>query len=154
MSLAPAQVWALVVLACILPGASARAEVFRQLSGGQIRTRFIGNVLTDGTHWRETYVPGGKLLIEEMGSEALVGSWRVDSDRLCKKRPAVLDECYAVWAAGDRVELRHPKYPPLEGFLRQKPSPLATRHSSSAPEPDWLFVAAQASGQDLMEDFG
>ena len=52
MSLAPAQVWAFVVLACIFPGASARAEVFRQLSGGQTRTRFIGNVLTDGTHWR------------------------------------------------------------------------------------------------------
>ena len=52
-----------------------------------------------------------------MGSEASVGSWRVDSNRLCKMWPAVLDECYAVWAAGDRVELRHPKYPPLEGFL-------------------------------------
>jgi hypothetical protein len=33
MSLAPAQVWALVVLAYILPGASARAEVLQQLSG-------------------------------------------------------------------------------------------------------------------------
>ena len=54
MSLAPAQVWALVVLACIFPGARARAEVLQQLSGSQIRTRFIGNVLTDDTHWRET----------------------------------------------------------------------------------------------------
>ncbi len=133
MSLAPAQVWILVVLACIFPGASARAEVLQQLSGSQICTRFIGNVLTNDTHWRETYIPGGKLLVEEMGSEASVGSWRIDSNRLCKMRPAVLDECYAVWAAGDRVELRHPKYPPLEGFLRQKS--LATRHSSSAPEP-------------------
>ncbi len=50
MSLAPAQVWALVVLACNFPGASARAEVLQQLSGSQIRTRFIGNVLTDDTH--------------------------------------------------------------------------------------------------------
>ncbi len=144
MSLAPAQVWVLVVLACIFPGASARAEVLQQLSGSQIRTRFIGNMLTDDTHWRETYVPGGKLLAEETGSEASVGSWRIDSNRLCKMRPAVLDECYAVWVAGDRVELRRPKYSPLKGFLRRES--LVTRHSSSAPEPQWLFVAAYASG--------
>ena len=127
MSLASAQVWALVVLACIIPGAGARAEVLQRLSGSHIRTRFIGNVLTDDTHWRETYALGGKLLVEEMSGEASAGSWRTDNDLLCKKRPGVLDECYAVWVAGDRVELRHPKYPPLQGFLRRK---LPTTHRS------------------------
>ncbi len=89
MSLASAQVWALVVLACIIPGAGARAEVLQRLSGSHIRTRFIGNVLTDDIHWRETRVPGGKLLVEEMGSEASVGSWCIDSNRLCEMRPGV-----------------------------------------------------------------
>jgi len=120
------RVLALAVLVCILPGPGAQAETLHQLASSQIRAKFTGHMLTDDTHWRETYAPGGKLLIEEMGSEASTGSWRTDNDLLCKKRPGVLDECYAVWVAGDRVELRHPKYPPLQGFLRSKLS--TTRH--------------------------
>jgi len=124
---APSRVLALAVLVCILPGPGARAETLHQLTGSQIRKRFTGYVLTDDTHWRETYALGGKLLVEEMSGEASAGSWRTDNDLLCKKRPGVLDECYAVWVAGDRVELRHPKYPPLQGFLRRK---LPTTHRS------------------------
>jgi hypothetical protein len=41
---------------------ASQAHDFRRLSGAQIRTQFAGNVLTDGTHWRETYAPKGKLL--------------------------------------------------------------------------------------------
>lgn len=89
-----------------------------QLSGAQIRTRFVGKVLTDGTHWRETYATGGKLLIEEMDHAADTGSWRIKGDRLCRVRPEILDDCYEAWGAGDRVELRLRDFPPLQGFLR------------------------------------
>ncbi len=94
------------------------AESFRRLSGGQIRTQVTGKVITDGTHWRETYAPGGKLVIEEMGHTASIGSWRIDGDHLCKVRPGILNECYELWTAGDRVEFRLGEFPPLEGFLR------------------------------------
>lgn len=76
-------------------------------------------MLTDDTHWREPHFPNGRPLVEEMGIEASDGSWRVEGHRLCKRRPGVLDECYTVWTERDRVELRHPRYPPLAGFLRR-----------------------------------
>jgi hypothetical protein len=66
--------------------------------------QFTGKVLTDGTHWRETYVPGGNLLVKETGHAASPGSWRIDGDRLCKIRPGILDNCYEVRGAGDRIE--------------------------------------------------
>jgi hypothetical protein len=97
---------------------AASAEPFHRLSGTQIKTRFTGHVLTDGTHWRETYAPGGKLLIEEMGHDPVTGSWRVDQDRLCKRRPSMPNECYDVWSEGDRIQLHLNDLPPLDAFLR------------------------------------
>jgi len=152
---ASSRVLALVVVVSSFPGVEVRAEALHQLANSQIRAKFTGYVLTDDTHWRETYAPGGKLLIEDMGSEASTGSGRTDNDLLGKKRPGVLDECYAVWVAGDRVELRHPKYPPLQGFLRRK---LPTTHHpfytsglnrqfggkrSGAPKADAAFLVAR-----------
>jgi hypothetical protein len=44
----------LVVFALVSFGNTAsQAADFRRLSGAQIRAQFAGNVLTDGTHWRE-----------------------------------------------------------------------------------------------------
>jgi hypothetical protein len=99
-------------------GSALSADQLHRLSGAQIRTQFTGKVLTDGTHWRETYAPGGKLLIEEKGRAASPGSWRISGDRLCKIRPGILDDCYEVWGAGDRIEIRLRDFPPLEAFLR------------------------------------
>lgn len=97
---------------------ASRAESFHRLSGAQIRAQVTGKVITDGTHWRETYVPGGKLVVEETGHSPSIGSWRIDGDRLCKIRPGILNERYELWATGDRVEFRLGEFPPLEGFLR------------------------------------
>jgi hypothetical protein len=63
-------------------GSASRADQLHRLSGAQIRTQFTGKVLTDGTHWRETYAPGGKLLVEEMDQAASSGSWRIDGDHI------------------------------------------------------------------------
>jgi hypothetical protein len=109
----------MVALALLVFGSDALpAETFHRLFGAQIRIRVTGKVITDGTHWRETYAPGGKLVVEEMGQSASIGSWRVDGDRLCKVRPGILNDCYELWTAGDRVEFRLGEFPPLEGFLR------------------------------------
>jgi len=60
----------LVVALLTFCGSASGVDQFHRLSGAQIRTQFTGKVLTDGTHWRETYAPGGKLFIEEMGHAA------------------------------------------------------------------------------------
>jgi hypothetical protein len=94
------------------------AEEFHRLSGAQVTTRFIGHMLTDDTHWRETYQSGGRLLAEQIGGSQMLGSWRVKGDNLCSLLPGIRDDCYAVWVAGDQVELRHPAYQPVAAFLR------------------------------------
>jgi hypothetical protein len=82
-------------------------------------------MLTDETHWRETYLPGGRLGAEQMGGAPMTGTWRVDHDQLCTLLPGVRDACYAVWASGDRIELRHAGSPTVEAFLRQPRQPSA-----------------------------
>jgi hypothetical protein len=94
------------------------AETLHRLTGSQIRQQFTGKVLTDGTHWRGTYAAGGKLVVSEIGHSPSTGSWRIDGDRLCKVRPGILNACYEVWGAGDRIELHFAGAPPLEAFLR------------------------------------
>jgi len=133
----PSRVSALVVVVSISPGVKVRAEALHRLTGSQVRDKFSEHVLTDDTHWRETYATGGKLLVEKMGRGTSTGSWRTDNDLLCRKRPDLLDECCAVWIVGDRLELRHPKYPPLQGFLRRRLP--ATPHPLSASGLDRQF---------------
>jgi hypothetical protein len=49
-----------IVLAVVVFCSDASlAESLHRLSGAQIRTQVTGKVITDGTHWRETYDPGG-----------------------------------------------------------------------------------------------
>src|SRR5436309_2387816 len=93
------------------------AESPHRLSGAQIRTQFTGKVLTDGTNWHETYAPGGKLLVEEIGHRASTGAWHTDGDRLCKVRPGTPNDCYEIWSSGDPIELRLGEAPPLEVVL-------------------------------------
>lgn len=106
------------VLVMVAAANPAMAEDFQLLSGAQVASRFVGHMLTDDTHWRETYQPGGRLGAEQIGGTQMHGSWRVKGDTLCSVLPAVRDDCYAVWMAGDQVELRHPGYQPVAAFLR------------------------------------
>src|SRR5262249_57248655 len=89
-----------------LLGTSAWAEALHRLSGAQIRQQFTGKVLTDGTHFRETYLAGGKLIVNETGHGPATGTWRINNDQLCKVLPGILDGCYEVWGAGDRIPHR------------------------------------------------
>lgn len=93
----------------------------RHLSEAEIRSRFIGRVLTDGAHWSETYEKSGRLVVNDVGNVS-TGTWRVADGRLCKLRPGVLDECYEVWIDHDAVELRHTRYAPVLATLKE-PTP-------------------------------
>jgi hypothetical protein len=101
-----------------LPLGTAHAETLHRLKGAEIRQLFTGKVLTDGTHWKETYAAGGKLTAGEMGHDAMNGSWRIDGDRLCKTLPDLPNACYEVWGTGSRMELRYGNETAQQGFLR------------------------------------
>ncbi len=109
-------VLALVLIAALCPQVQARSA--HRLSGAEIRVRITGRVITDGAHWSETYERSGKLVVNDVGTVS-TGTWRVERDQLCKNRPGVLDECYAVWLDGDRVELRHERYASTFATLRE-----------------------------------
>ena len=94
------------------------AETLHRLTAAEIRQQFTGKVLTDGTHWKETYGVGGKFTGGEMGHDAVVGTWRIDGDRLCKSLPDLQNACYEVWGAGNRMELRYGQATAQQGFLR------------------------------------
>lgn len=102
----------------LIAASGAVADDLQRLSGSQIAIRFTGHMLTDDTHWRESYKSGGIMVAEQMGGPSMTGSWRVHGDTLCSVLPGIRDECYAVWIAGQRVELRHPSYQPVSAFLR------------------------------------
>lgn len=95
-----------------------RADQFIHMSGSEIKARFVNKMLTDDTHWRESYLPGGKLFAEQMGGAPMTGTWRIDRDELCTDLPGVRHACYGVWQSGDRIELRHAGDPTVEAFLR------------------------------------
>jgi hypothetical protein len=97
---------------------AAASDQFHRLLGSEIKTRLTGRMLTDDTHWRETYLPGGQLLAEQMGGAPMRGNWRVEHDQLCSVLPGVRDGCYVVWQSNDRIQLRHTDYPTVDAFLR------------------------------------
>ena len=62
---------------------SALAEdLFKKLSGAQIRAKFTGMEFTDEVHWGQVYESNGKLRSEEMGTKR-TGTWRIQKDQLC-----------------------------------------------------------------------
>ncbi len=102
-------------------GPAAAQDKFQKLTGAEIRTKFTGMQFTDEVHWTETYGPGGKLTVDEMGAKR-TGTWRVERDQLCTKYGKDSDgSCLEVWMAGRKVELRTPgaTESSLEGVLER-----------------------------------
>ena len=102
---------------------AVHAEALHRLKGAEIRQQFTGKILTDRTHWKETYAAGGRFIASEMGHGTTTGTWRVDGDRLCKTLPDLPNACYDVWGAGNRMELRYGQATAQQGVLQ----PAATR---------------------------
>jgi hypothetical protein len=108
-------------LAALLATHAAAAEKFQKLSGSQIRARFSGMEMTDGTHWADVFLTNGALTTFSMGRKTS-GKWDVQKDELCVDRGKDDAGCYQVWLSGNKVELRREGASlPMEGIL-QKPA--------------------------------
>jgi hypothetical protein len=94
-------------------------EKFQKLNGSQIRSRFAGMEMTDGTHWADVFLSNGVLTTYAMGRKSS-GKWDVQKDELCVDRGKDDAGCYQVWLSGKNVELRHEGSSlPLEGILQR-----------------------------------
>ena len=113
---------AAVLLLCSLvvsASAAEAAEKFQRLLGAQIRARLSGVAITDDVHWRDTYERNGTLTSHGMGRKT-IGTWRVQKDELCVTRAKQESNCYQVWVAGQRVELRQEGSSlPIEGVIEK-----------------------------------
>jgi hypothetical protein len=108
-------------LAVLLPVQTVAAEKFQKLTGSQIRARFVGMEVTDGTHWADVFLTHGALTTYSMGRKTS-GKWDVQKDELCVDRGKDDTGCYQVWLSGNKVELkREGATLPMEGIL-QKPA--------------------------------
>jgi hypothetical protein len=106
-------------LAILLSAQAVAAEKFQKLSGSQIRARFVGMEMTDGTHWADVYLANGALTTYSMGRKSN-GKWDVQKDELCVDRGKDDAGCYQVWLSGKNVELRREGSTlPLEGVLQR-----------------------------------
>jgi hypothetical protein len=76
---------------------SVAQELFKKLSGAEIRAKFTGMEFTDEVHWDEVYGENGKLIGEEMGARR-VGTWHIEKDMLCTDYGQKIgSNCYEVW---------------------------------------------------------
>ena len=108
-----------VGLAVLLSAQAMAAEKFQRLSGSQIRAKFAGMEMTDGTHWADVFLASGALTTYSMGRKTS-GKWDVQKDELCVDRGKDDAGCYQVWLSGKNVELRHEGSSlPLEGILQR-----------------------------------
>ncbi|UHC20413.1 hypothetical protein LRS73_35340 (plasmid) [Methylobacterium currus] len=97
----------------VLAQPAPAAEVFRHLTGPQIRASLVGKEVTDEVHWAYVFAPDGRLQAVTMG-RARTGTWRLQGDALCLDA----DPCVQVWMAGSHVELRRDGALPEEGVLQ------------------------------------
>jgi hypothetical protein len=112
-----AALWLLMAAPAISYG-----DAFKRLSAQEVRVRMVGKVITDEAHWSDRLMPDGTLNSFDMG-HAKAGTWRLDGDVLCltrKERRGTTTDCFEVWLAKDRVELRRDGVTVVEGVLRDK----------------------------------
>lgn len=118
-----------LLLCCLLaaglnPG-SSHADSLRKLTGPQIGVKLAGMEFSDDVHWREVYERGGRLRSYDMG-RARIGKWRSMAKQLCVDAENTgADECYDVWLAGEKLELRRDGSQPIAGILRRPTDPVA-----------------------------
>jgi hypothetical protein len=75
-------------------------------------------ILTDDVHWRDVYERNGAVKSHSMGHQR-TGKWRVENNELCVELEKEPVDCYEVWLAGAKVELRRPGSSfPIEAVLR------------------------------------
>lgn len=103
------QICVVGIVAAILfaSGSATRAQDgFKVLGDKEIRTRVVGNDITDGSHWSLYLCPDGALVSSEAGSSR-VGRWRVANNKLClAHQSGDSPTCNEVWVSGNKIRLR------------------------------------------------
>jgi len=97
----------LVVLpTLVFASASSAQEQFKLLGEREIRTKVIGNDITDSSHWSMYLRSDGALIRDEMGRKR-TGIWKIQKNKLCMSNPSTnLLDCHEVWMSGQNIRLR------------------------------------------------
>lgn len=95
---------ALVLL--VATSATEAAPKLKILKAEEIRQTLIGNVITDGFHWRYYLKADGSIEAFEMG-RSRKGRWSIKGNRLCLviTAGAAPDECWNVMREGTKLVL-------------------------------------------------
>jgi hypothetical protein len=95
----------MAILALIPTGIAWSQSKPKKLSANEIRAQIIGNVLTDGIHWRRHFRRNGTLASVDMG-KSNIGRWKIQGNQLCFAVQAGEDfDCYEILASGKEVHL-------------------------------------------------
>ena len=96
----------IVTVVALTPiGAALSQGKPKKLSAKEIRAQIIGNVLTDGIHWRRHFQRNGTLASFDMG-KSNTGRWKIQGNQLCFAVQAGEDfDCYEILASGKEVHL-------------------------------------------------
>jgi hypothetical protein len=90
----------------VFASASSAQEQFKLLGEKEIRTKVIGNDITDSSHWSMYLRSDGALIRDEMGRKR-TGIWKVQKNKLCMSKPSTkLLDCHEVWMSGQNIRLR------------------------------------------------
>ena len=112
-----------LALSLVLTALCAQAaDLFHRLSAQEIRTKIIGNVITDDTHWSQHFRPDGTLHAIAL-ARLRQGTWHIEGDTLCRtltRRGKTTTACSEVWMWQDRVEYREQGVTVMEGFVRKE----------------------------------
>ena len=96
---------AVAIVALVPAGIAWSQSKPKKLSANEIRAQIIGNVLTDGIHWRRHFRWNGTLASVDMGKSS-VGRWKIQGNQLCFAVQAGEDfDCYEILASGKEVHL-------------------------------------------------
>ena len=111
-----------LALSLVLTALCAQAaDLFHRLSAQEIRTKIIGNVITDDTHWSQHFRPDGTLHAIAL-ARLRQGTWHIEGDTLCRtltRRGKTTTTCSEVWMWQDHVEYREQGVTVMEGFVRK-----------------------------------
>jgi hypothetical protein len=95
------------------------ADRLKPLSGQKIRSKIIGHIVTDASHWSDDFQLDGMLKVVDLGQHKM-GTWRIDNGELCltiqeRKLPT---QCLEIWLSGDLVEYHRDGVVIAQGYLR------------------------------------
>jgi hypothetical protein len=103
---------------CVTAAANS-ADTFKQLGSMEIRSKIVGNVVTDQAHWADRFMENGTLREMSLGIYNSA-TWRLDGNAVCitRKTGEPRNECFEIWASGDKIEYRRGGITLMSGVLR------------------------------------